>query len=71
MTFGLAAEPFGRGGIPVPVLGDDDKAAMLTPVLLGGIAGDSFFDLEDEVVEVDLSSLPLLAASFFVILLAI
>ena len=69
--------PFCGGGTPDPVLGDDDKAAMLTPVLLGGMAGDSFacssflFDLEDEIVEVDLSSLLLLAASFFVILLAI
>lgn len=77
MALRLPVEPFGRGIIPVPVLGEDDKAAILTPVLLGGIAGDTFvgssffFDLEDEIVEVDLSSLPLLAASFFVMLVAI
>jgi len=73
------AAEFG-GGTPVPVLGDDDKAAMLTPVLLAGFAGDSFafssflgpcfdlllfFDLDEEVVDVDLSSLTLLEASLF------
>jgi len=73
------AEELG-GGTPAPVLGDNDRAAMLTPVLLAGFAVDSFafssflgtcfdlllfFDLEEDVVEVDLSSLTLLDASLF------
>ena len=73
------------GDMKPPVLGDDDMAAILTPVLLAGLdsvafssfasvpsffAGPCFFDLlffdlEEEVVEVDLSSLVLLAASLF------
>ncbi len=77
---------FPGGGTKPPVFGDDDMAAILTPVLLTGFAGESFafvssfscpsffaccffdlellFDFEEEVVEVDLSSLALLAVSF-------
>ena len=78
--------PRAGGTVPLPVLGDDDKAAMLTPVLLAGFFDDSFAvssffdescfdfplfpDLEEDVVEVDLSSLALLAASLFEVTLA-
>ena len=73
---------FPGGGTEPPVLGEDDMAAMLTPVLLAGFTGEPFafvsssffaccffdlallFDLEEEVVDVDLSSLALLAVSF-------
>jgi len=71
------AAGFPGGGTKPPVLGDDDMAAILTPVLLAGFESSVpsffpgicffdltlFFDFEEEVVEVDLSSLVLLAAS--------
>lgn len=71
------AAGFPGGGTKPPVLGDDDMAAILTPVLLAGFESSVrsffpgtcffdltlFFDFEEELVEVDLSSLVLLAAS--------
>lgn len=66
------AAGFPGGGTKPPVLGDDDMAAILTPVLLAGFESSApsfffdltlFFDFEEDVVEVDLSSLVLLAAS--------